>query len=45
MEDANKIEEQTKEENNTVEEVKDEELIEVVGDADEVINESEKEVK
>lgn len=45
MEDANKIEEQTKEENTTVEEVKDEELIEVVGDADEVINESEKEVK
>lgn len=55
MEDANKIEEEkvevteekveATEENSTVEEVKDEEFIEVVGDADEVINEKEEEVK
>jgi len=48
MEDANKIEEEkveTTEENVVVEEVKDEEFIEVVGDADEVINEKEEEVK
>lgn len=48
MEDANKIEEEkveTTEENVVAEEVKDEEFIEVVGDADEVINEKEEEVK
>ena len=48
MEDANKIEEEkveTTEENVVAEEIKDEEFIEVVGDADEVINEKEEEVK
>lgn len=47
MEDANKIEEEVKttEENVVAEEVKDEEFVEVVGDADEVINEKEEEVK
>lgn len=48
MEDANKIEEEkveTTEENVVAEEVKDEEFVEVVGDADEVINEKEEEVK
>lgn len=48
MEDANKIEEEkveTTEENAVAEEVKDEEFVEVVGDADEVINEKEEEVK
>ena len=48
MEDVNKIEEEkveTTEENVTVEEEKDEEFVEVVGDADEVINEKEVEVK
>lgn len=51
MEDANKIEEEkvetieTTEENVVAEELKDEEFVEVVGDADEVINEKEEEVK
>ena len=48
MEDANKIEEEkveTTEENVVAEDEKDEEFVEVVGDADEVINEKEEEVK